>query len=289
MKNKLNKTACITGATSGIGAAFAEEFASQGYDLIITGRRQEKINRFAEKIMQQYQVGVEVVIADFSNERVIDFLGNKISRIANLEILVNNAGYGSEGSFCEEKSQEQMAKLHVCSSAAVKLCHAVLPKMIAHGKGKIINVSSLSACFPAPGAAMYTATRAFLVTFTESLYLELKGTGVRVQVLCPGTTKTEFHKKLGFDPDDYYQNKGMMRILTTKQVVSASLINLKKDKVVCIPGLFNYFSWVIFKIIPRKLTYKIVQIMVKKRQGFKRIELTNNNFVKYELASLPIK
>jgi len=81
----------------------------------------------------------------------------------------------------------------------------------------------------------------------------------------------------------------MMRILTTKQVVSASLINLKKDKVVCIPGLFNYFSWVIFKIIPRKLTYKIVQIMVKKRQGFKRIELTNNNFVKYELASLPIK
>jgi uncharacterized protein len=285
MKTIINKTACITGATSGIGAAFAEEFAHQGYDLLITGRRQPKINHFAEKIRQQYHVGVEVVIADFSDEKVIDLLGNKISKIANLEILVNNAGYGSEGSFCEEKSQEQMAKLHVCSSAAVKLCHSVLPKMIAHRKGKIINVSSLSACFPAPGAAMYSATRAFLVSFTESLYLELKGTGVQVQVLCPGTTKTDFHKKLGFDPDDYYQNKGMMRILTTKHVVDASLANLKKDKVVCIPGLFNYFSWVIFKIMPRKLTYKLVQLMMKKRQGFKRIELSKSNLNEYDVAS----
>jgi len=285
MKTKLNKTACITGATSGIGAAFAEEFAKQGYDLLITGRRQEMINFFAEKLRQQYYISVEVIIADFSNEKIIDLLGNKLNRIDNLEILVNNAGYGSEGSFCDEKSQAQVAKLHVCSSAAVKLCHAVLPTMIANHKGIIINVSSLSACFPAPGAAMYTATRAFLVTFTESLYMELKGTGVQVQVLCPGTTKTDFHKKLGFDPDDYYQNKGMMRFLTTKQVVDASLKNLKKDKVVCIPGLFNYFSWIIFKIIPRKLTYKIVQLMMKKRQGFKRIEQSKNNLNEYDIAS----
>lgn len=285
MKTKTNKTACITGATSGIGAAFAEEFAKRGYDLLITGRRQEKINFFAKKLRQQYDVGVEVVIADFSDEITIDLLGNKISRIANLEILVNNAGYGSEGSFYEEKSQQQMAKLHVCSSTAVKLSHAVLPNMIANHKGIIINVSSLSACFPAPGAAMYTATRAFLVNFTESLYLELKGTGVKVQVLCPGTTKTEFHKKLGFDPDDYYQNKGMMRILTTKQVVNASLINLKKNKVVCIPGLFNYFSWVIFKIIPRKLTYKIVELMMKKRKEFKRIEMPEKGQADYDIAS----
>lgn len=243
------------------------------------------INFFAEKLRQQYYISVEVIIADFSNEKIIDLLGNKLNRIDNLEILVNNAGYGSEGSFCDEKSQAQVAKLHVCSSAAVKLCHAVLPTMIANHKGIIINVSSLSACFPAPGAAMYTATRAFLVTFTESLYMELKGTGVQVQVLCPGTTKTDFHKKLGFDPDDYYQNKGMMRFLTTKQVVDASLKNLKKDKVVCIPGLFNYFSWIIFKIIPRKLTYKIVQLMMKKRQGFKRIEQSKNNLNEYDIAS----
>ena len=151
--------------------------------------------------------------------------------------------------------------------------HAVLPKMVANHKGTIINVSSLSACFPAPGAAMYSATRAFLVTFTESLYLELKGTGVQVQVLCPGTTKTDFHEKQGFDPNSYYQNKGMMRILTTKQVVDASLHNLKKNKVVCIPGLFNYFFWVIFKIIPRKLTYLIVGLMMKKRKEFKRMEV----------------
>jgi uncharacterized protein len=285
MKTKLNKTACITGATSGIGAAFAEEFAKQGYNLLITGRRQVKINHFAKKLRHQYQVKVEVVIADFSNEKVIDLLGSKIGQIAGLEILVNNAGYGSEGSFCEEKSQAQMAKLHVCSSSAVKLCHAVLPNMLANNKGIIINVSSLSACFPAPGAAMYSATRAFLVSFTESLYLELKGTGVQVQVLCPGTTKTDFHEKLGFDPENYYQNKGLLKILTTKQVVKASLINLKKDKVVCIPGLFNYFSWVIFKIIPRKLTYKIVQILVKKRKEFKRIELPNSAKFKYEKAS----
>lgn len=284
MKTKLNKTACITGATSGIGAAFAEEFARQGYDLLITGRRQVLINSFAERLMHQHHINVEVVIADFSDEKVIDSLENKIRQITNLEILVNNAGFGCEGSFYEGNSDLQMAKMHVSCTAAIKLCHAALPNMIKHKQGKIINVSSLGACFPAPGASMYSATRSFLVSFSESLHLELKKSGVQVQVLCPGTTKTDFHAKMGFDQNDYYQNKGLMRFLTTRQVVEASLHNLQKDKVICIPGLFNYFSWIIFKIIPRKLTYRIVGLMMKKRQTFKRTTLPSCRIASLELA-----
>ena len=285
MKTKLYKTACVTGATSGIGAAYAEEFATQGYDLLITGRRQALIKSFAERLKQQYHVDVEVLIADFSEEKVIDSLENKLRNISNLEILVNNAGFGCEGTFCEGNSEDQIAKMRVSCTASIKLCHAALPNMIRQKKGIIINVSSLSACFPAPGAAMYSATRSFLVSFSESLHLELKGSGVQVQVLCPGTTKTDFHTRLGFDPENYYQNKGMIRFLTTRQVVDASLQNLKKDKVICIPGLFNYFSWIAFKIIPRKLTYYIVKLMMEKRKSFKRMELTQSQLMHLDFAS----
>lgn len=127
--------------------------------------------------------------------------------------------------------------------------------------------------FPAPGAAMYSATRSFLVSFTESLYLELLGTGVKIQVICPGTTRTDFHERLGFDPEFYYQNKGVIKILTTKQIVEASQKDLAKNKVICVPGAFNRFVWIVFKLIPRQLTYKLVQFMVKKRKAFKRTEV----------------
>ena len=285
MKPDHNKIACITGATSGIGAAFAEEFAKQGYDLIITGRRVKKIKAFAIQLAKTYMIHVDVVIADFSDESIIDDLVSKIESLNNLEILINNAGYGSEGYFCQEDSEAQLAKLHVSDSATIKLCHAVLPNMISNRRGAIINVSSLSACFPVPGAAMYSATRAFLVSFTESIYLELKGTGVNVQVLCPGTTKTDFHEKLGFDTTDYYKNRGIIKSLTTDQVVKSSLKYLKKDKVLCIPGVFNHFLWVTFKLIPRKLTYSVVRLMIKKRNDIKRNKVAIPNLHKYYLAS----
>lgn len=271
MKTNLYKTACITGATSGIGAAYAEEFAKQGYNLIITGRRASKINHFATYLLKQYKIQIEVILADFTESKMVDLLAAKLRSMPNLEVLVNNAGYGSEGYFHEGKPSAELAKLQVSDSTAIKLCHAVIPNMIKTAKGIIINVSSISACFPAPGAAMYSATRAFLISFSESLHLELSGTGVKIQVICPGTTKTDFHEKIGFDPEDYYKNRGLMKALTTEQVIRASFINLKKDKVICIPGVFNYFTWVVFKLIPRKLTYKIVQLMIKKRQKFKRL------------------
>lgn len=276
MKTKRNKTACITGATSGIGAAYAEDFAKQGYNLIITGRRANKINQFAAYLTQTYKVKVKVILADFSEFEAVELLASQIKNMPDLEVLVNNAGYGSEGYFHEGKSSAELAKLQVSDSTAIKLCHAVIPNMIKAGKGIIINVSSISACFPVPGAAMYSATRAFLLSFTESLHLELAGTGVKVQVICPGTTQTDFHEKLGFDPKDYYKNRGFIKALTARQVIKASLTNLKKDKVICIPGGINYFAWVVFKLIPRKLTYKIVQLMIKKRQEFKRLEKSSD-------------
>lgn len=284
MKTAQNKIACVTGATSGIGAAFAEEFAKQNFNLIITGRRKSKINDFANRLKELYNIQVHVIIADFTDDNAATLLANKLNKLNNLEVLVNNAGYGSEGFFYQEKSGAQIAKINVSNSTTVKLCHAVLPKMISKGIGTIINVSSLSACFPAPGASMYSATRAFLVSFTESIYLELQESGVKVQVLCPGTTKTDFHEKLGFDPGDYYKSKGLHKILTAKQVVNSSIKSLKKNKVICIPGILNRFSWMVFKYIPRRLTYKIVRIMMKKRECFKRISLSQSKPYNYHLA-----
>ena len=258
------KTACITGATSGIGAAFAKRFAEQGYDLIITGRRKEKIESLSNTLSKENKISVEVIIAELSDDKELELLAEKIKEIKNLEILVNNAGFAKQNLFHEEDFSTHEVMLKVHNLALIKLCHAVLPHMVSKGKGIIINVSSLSAFTPFPTNAIYSASKSFVKLFSESIYLELKGTGVKVQALCPGMTRTDFHEKMGFDKNTFYKDKGMMKAMTPEEVIDISLQYLEKDKVLCVPGGNNKFSSFLLKVLPQAVIYKVVSSMMNK-------------------------
>jgi len=236
------RTALITGATSGIGAAFAKKFASQNYDLIITGRREEKIKDFAQELMKKYNVQVEVVIAELSKNDVLDALIKKIQNTKNLEILVNNAGYAQKRcKFIDADigTHENMLTAHCL--ATMKFVHAALPNMLANKKGVIINVSSPMGFFPFGMQTMYASTKAFIALFTESLNLELKGTGVKAQALSPGVTYSDLHGKLGIDEKKKARSGFWLwqSPMQPETVVEKSLKCLEKNRALCIPGFRN--------------------------------------------------
>jgi short-subunit dehydrogenase len=137
--------------------------------------------------------------------------------------------------------------------------------MVSQGRGKIINVSSLLAFIPSPNNAMYSASKAFVKLLTESLYLELRGTGVQVQALCPGFTRTDFHERMGFDKITFYKDKGLMKAMTPEEVVDISLQYLDKNKVICVPGGNNKLSRFLLKVLPQALIYKIASSTTHKK------------------------
>lgn len=251
-----SRSALITGATSGIGAAFARRFAAHGYDLIITGRRREKINAFVEELAEAFGAAVESVIAELSDPKQVEALVQKVNDTPNLEILVNNAGFGA-GEFFAQRDidrHEQMVGVHVL--ATVRLVHAALLNMIPRGRGTIINVSSLGAFAPIRGSATYCGTKSFLVTFSESLHLELAGTGVKIQALCPGFTRTDFHAKMGIE-ESRLKDRGIIRWMSSEEVVETSLRCLDKNRVVCIPGFWNKTLAAFSRLAPRSLYYRL--------------------------------
>lgn len=258
MESDRTKIACITGATSGIGAAFAKKFAEKGYNLIITGRRKEKIELLANSLSNNYKVNVDVVIAELSDDCNLDKLSKVIEEKKDLEVLVNNAGFTKETYFHKEniKTFTDMIKVH--NLAIVKLCHSALPNMLAKRSGIIINVSSLGAFMPLPINAVYSASKSFIKLFSESIYLELKGSGVRIQSLCPGMTISDFHERLGYDKKTYYKEKGLSKAMSPEMVVEAALKCLAQDKAVCIPGRYRRILSYLIKLLPQSLLYKIV-------------------------------
>jgi len=254
MDNK--KIAFITGGTSGIGAAFARRFACEGYDLIITGRRKTIIQTLAEDISNRYNVNVEVIIAELSRDNEVDLLVKKIEKNEDIEILVNNAGFGI-GKVDEDvmKKRKDMVKVHILST--MKFTYAAIPNMIRKKSGIIINVSSIASFLPLPGNGVYSGTKAFLNNFSESIYLRLKDKGISVQCLCPGFTRTDFHSRIGY-PEEELKNRGIVRWMSADEVVEYSMKCLKKNRVICIPGFWNRMIVLGLTILPKTLYYKIV-------------------------------
>ena len=250
-----NSVAAVTGATSGIGEAFARKLARRGYDLLITGRREAKIRGVAQSIRESSGVGVEVFLADFTHKDKVRELSETLSSLSKLDILINNAGFGQARLFHEEDLQtwQDMVQVHV--RATVELTHAVLPGMIERDHGAVINVSSLMAFTPLPFHALYGATKAFLRRFSESLRMELRDTGVRVQALCPGMTRSEIHERMGLDPEKVYNDRGLWRTMEPKEVVRQSLHALKKARPVCVPGLNNRLVAFLSSLLPRSIIH----------------------------------
>jgi short-subunit dehydrogenase len=221
-------TALVTGASSGIGAALAREFAEQGFDLIITARRQERLTALQEELCENVQV--EIIVADLTTSKglthLFDALENK-----SIDILVNNAGVGHPGQFHNQPIEQIEALLALNITAVTRLVHYCLPKMIKAGAGRILNVASVAAFQPVPFMAAYAASKAFVLSFTESLAEETRGTGVSVTALCPGMTKTENHlADLDIPP---------FLISSAETVASQGYEALMQREVICIPGATN--------------------------------------------------
>lgn len=258
--------ALITGASSGIGEAYAEKLAEQGYDLILTGRREEKLNVISYRLRKKYNINIELYIVELSNDREVELLADKIRKTSNLRVLINNAGFGSTSPFLNGslKGPEKMVKVHIL--APLKLIYAALPGMQKIDNSILINVSSLSSRTPLPTGAIYSATKSFIRIFSEALYLENINSNMMIQTLCPGFTRTDFHEKLGLN-NSFLKNRGIVRWMTPEQVVEISLKSLKKGKVICVPGFWNKILWYMTDLIPRHLYYKLVA-KVGKRQSF---------------------
>ncbi len=195
--------ALVTGASSGIGAAFAERLARDQYDLIVVARRRDRLSELAQRLQETHHIHVEVMAIDLARPDELRTVEQRISEDAALEFLINNAGFGGYMPFTTLDPDRAEELIHVQVLAVTRLTRAALPGMIARGHGAIINVSSRLAFTgslaspPLPKRAVYAATKAYINTFTQILHDELQGTGVKVQALCPGVVATEFHEKSG--------------------------------------------------------------------------------------------
>ena len=233
-----SKYAIVTGASSGIGATFAKELATKGYNLILIARRKEKLENLANILSQEFKVDVEVLQADLSNIEMIEEVVNRLKQVEGIEVLVNNAGFGLLGKFADIELSKQLDMINVHSIASFSLTRAVIPEMIKNNKGFIINVASVSGLMYKSGNIAYSVTKSFLIVFSEALQEELRNSNIKIQALCPGMTITEFHDKdklPDFDksvvPNSFW--------MTSESVVRKSLRALKRRKTVYIPS-FKY-------------------------------------------------
>jgi hypothetical protein len=236
MENQSSGRILITGASSGIGAAFARVLAARQKNLTLVARRKERLENLASELRKNHNIDVEILVADLSYARDIDKVEKHIADNQPLDMLINNAGFVTSGRFSRTDLEEQEAMIRLHVIAPIRLTHAALPKMVERGHGTIINVSSNAAFIPLRGAVTYSGTKAFLVAFSEALQSELEGTGVHVQALCPGFTRTEFHDRL-----PRFKSSSIPAPFWTypEEVVAASLGAVEKNKVICIPGLTN--------------------------------------------------
>lgn len=242
-------TALITGASSGIGEAFAHRLAREGYRLLLVARRQERLAALAEALQAQYGVAAEAVVADLADPAAVEALAQRIAACPDLTLLVNNAGFGLTGRFAEGDAAHQLAMIQVHMAATVRLTRAALPGMLARGNGALINVSSVAAFMPTGGNILYTTTKNALNTFSLTLAEELRGTGVQVQALCPGFTYTEFHDTQGTGRPALPSFLWM----TAEAVVEHALRDLQRDQVLSIPGGINRLIVTLTRALPPRL------------------------------------
>ena len=248
----LDKLAIITGATGGIGSSFAMAFASKGYNLIITGRSVYELKFLKETLQKRYDVDVKTLSIDFSKS--IKPLLNLIEKQKSVSILVNNAGFGLAGNFAEIDVKKQLAMVRVHIDTTIEVTHAALPKM--KRDSCIINVSSVVGIIPVPYSVVYGATKSFILMFSESLHMQLKKKGIRVQALCPGLTKTKFFRDSGTSVKPKRGGYWMM----PEAVVEKSIRSLrKKNKVICIPGRINRLFVFLHWLLPKRISYRLVR------------------------------
>lgn len=247
------RRALVTGASSGLGEAFACLLAEQGTDLLLVARRKERLDALAARLSERHSVSVQVAVADLTNEVAVANVEG-LAREVELDLLVNNAGIGSEGPFLDSDVDVQVRTLRLDVEALLRLTHAVLPGMVARGRGAVINVSSGLAFMAAPEYATYSASKAFVNSFSEAIAEELRDTGVRVQALCPGLIRTEFQQAAGVDASRFPSFAWM----EPDDVARESLAAIERGSGVYVPGLGNRIAMGLTSLAPRSVATRVL-------------------------------
>ncbi len=254
--------AIVTGATAGIGRVFAQRLAASGHDLLLIARDGVRLQQVADELSLQYGIEAEAMPADLARDEGMRSLANRISQMDRVDFLVNNAGFGSKGRLVNRPVAEQATMLELHVMAPMLLTRVALPRMIERKSGTIINVSSVASFIYSAGNVNYCATKAYLRVFTEGLATELTGTGVHVQALCPGFTRTEFHDRAAID----MKSTPAFLWLDATRVVDDSLAQAARGgQPVCIPSTRYKFIVLLIRYLPRWIERAIRTPLMKSR------------------------
>ncbi len=257
--------ALVTGASAGIGKELAERLAKNGCDLILVARRTDELNALASRLTEAHGANVHVITADLGDAAAPRKLFNEVvAKGLNVEILINNAGFGALGEFATADLARMISMIRLNVAALTELAGLFLPAMVKNRRGKILNVASTAAFQPGPLMAVYYATKAYVLSFSEALHEELRDTGVTVTCLCPGPTKTEFGDVADMSGTSLFSGPNVMDV---GPVADAAFHGLMAGKRLVVPGFRNRLLIFAVRFAPRSVILKLVKGFQSKRKG----------------------
>jgi short-subunit dehydrogenase len=255
-------TALITGASAGLGAEFAKLFAADKHDLLLVARRRDRLDALAAELSAAHGVKVHVVAADLMEPSATKVILDEVARLGlEVEFLVNNAGFGTNGNFWELDAERERGMVEVNVTALVVLTRALLPAMVKRGHGRVLNVGSTAGFQPGPFMTGYYASKAFVNSFTEALAFELRGTGVTATVSCPGATATEFAAVAGNDKTNLFKAGAM----SAPEVAAGAYRAMQQGRPVVVHGARNILGVWSTGLSPRSVLTAIAASLNRRR------------------------
>lgn len=250
------ETALITGASSGIGMGLAKLFAADGSDLVLVARREDRLNKLAQELKSEHGIEVHVLPKDLSKKSAPKEIFTHLNKEKiQIDVLVNNAGFGSKGTIAELDTDLQMDMVQVNASALTHLTSLFLPGIVERGHGGILNVGSLAGFQPGPNLAVYFATKAYVLSFTEALAEEISNPNIKISCLAPGPVKTEFGEKSDLEDSLLFK----ISLMEMAPVVKAGYQGFRRGKTIVIPGLKQQIVPFLNRFTPRLLVRKIAK------------------------------
>jgi short-subunit dehydrogenase len=259
-----DRAVIVTGASSGIGEAFARELARRGHQLVLVARRTDRLHALAANLTSR----AHVLPADLSRRTDRAALPERVAALGLVpDVLINNAGMSVLGVVARSVPEQQLNIVEVDAAAVADLCSRFLPKMVDRGRGAVLNVSSLSAFGPLPGHAAYGAAKAFVLSYTESLRSELRGSGVTATAMCPGPVATEFDEVAGFNKGEREATLPGVMWKPVEKVARAGIDGLAANKALVVPGRANWLAAVSLRVLPHE---PLLRLLTRRKAATKR-------------------
>lgn len=249
----------VTGASSGIGADIARELAKRNLGVTLVARREDRLRELAAELAAEHGVRAEVIAADLTDDASRAAIASQLeNRHLTVDVLVNNAGFSTAGPVYRSDRNRELAMIRTNVEAVVDLCSTFLPGMVDRGRGAVLNVASTAAFQPLPGQAGYSASKAFVLAYSQAVRAELKGTGVTMTVLCPGPVETGFVEASDMTEEEAAGSLPKIMWLSSEAVAKAAVEGLAHDRAVVIPGTANKVSALGGHLAPRRLLLPIL-------------------------------